>query len=280
MILSGKEPAEKILEKCRNTAKKLNIKPVLAVVLVGDDPASHIYVNKKKKTAEKYGVETRVHIMPENTPEPELLKLVEKLNKDNTIDGFIVQLPLPRHINQNKVIEAIDPKKDVDGFHPINIGKVFLDIIDEKTFIPATPYGIIELLNYYSVPIEGKKAVVIGRSTIVGKPVAALLLNKNATVTICHSRTKNLKKQIKDADIVVVAVGKPEMINGSMVKKGSYIIDAGTSRIEGKIVGDVNFESVKLKGAHCTPNPGGVGPMTIAMLLKNTFKAAEIRGLQ
>jgi methylenetetrahydrofolate dehydrogenase (NADP+)/methenyltetrahydrofolate cyclohydrolase len=272
--LSGKEPADEVLEDARTRVKALGRQPVLAIVVVGDSKPSQIYVSNKIKTAESVGVKTEVHRLPQNVEQDELIRLIEKLNKDNSIDGFIVQLPLPQHINTYQVIEAIDPKKDVDGFHPANMGRVFINQIDEDTFLPATPAGIIKMLDYYGISPEGKNAVVIGRSNIVGKPVAMLLLHRNATVTICHSKTRNLYEHTKNADILVVAAGSPRLVTADMVKEGAYVVDVGTTRIGEKLVGDVDFEHV-IKKAHCSPVPGGVGPLTVAMLISNTVKAAE-----
>ncbi len=276
MILSGKEVAEDILKKTEQNIKKLGLKPTLGIVSVGNDPASEIYVKKKLSTSEKIGIEAKHYRLAANTSEKELLILVEKLNKDNEITGFIVQLPLPKHINENKVIGAIAPEKDVDGFHPINMGKLFLGLDDPGAMIPATPYGVMKMLEYYEVELEGKHAVVVGRSNNVGKPIAILLLNRNATVSICHSKTQDLQEHTKRADILVVAVGKPKMITEEMVKEGAYVIDVGINKVGDKIIGDVDFEKVSKK-AHCSPVPGGVGLLTVAMLMHNTVEAAANR---
>ncbi len=247
----------------------------LAVVIVGDDPASRVYVNSRKKACEEIGIYSEEHALSKETTEEELLALVEKLNKDDNIDGILVQLPVPKHIDEKKIINAIDPKKDVDAFHPVNVGKIMIGDFD---FLPCTPAGVMELIKESGIEVSGKDCVVIGRSNIVGKPQAMLLLHQNGTVTICHSRTQNLKEVVKKADIVVAAVGVPEMVTGDMIKEGAVVIDVGMNRLENKkLVGDVNFEECEKKAAAITPVPGGVGPMTIAMLMKNTVKAAELK---
>ncbi len=271
-VLSGKEPAAAILEDVKRRIK--GRAPKLVIVQVGKDPASTLYVNMKVKKAESIGVRAEARRLPESAKQEELLELVGKLNKDDDVDGFIVQLPLPKHIDAAKVIEAIDPKKDLDGFTSTNIGKLFLGLPEESVLLPATPAGIIKMLEFYKVPIEGRRAVVVGRSNIVGKPIASMLLNRNATVTICHSRTKDLSEHTKRADILIVAVGKPGLITADMVQEGAYVIDVGTTRVEKKIVGDVDYENV-IKKAHCSPVPGGAGPMTVAMLINNVVLAAE-----
>jgi len=271
--LTGKEPAEEVLEKAKMIIQEKGLNPVLAIVLVGKNPASEIYVRNKIKKAESIGMKAELHRLPTSINETELLEIVDKLNNDKKISGFIVQMPLPEHINPDKVIESIDPKKDVDGFHPINMGKVFMGIAGEKSLTPATPTGIIKMLDYYKVEIEGKNAVVVGRSNIVGKPVAAMLLNRNATVTTCHSKTKDLEKHTKNADILIVAVGKPGLIKEEMVKEGACVVDVGTTRIGEKLVGDVDFEKV-IEKANCSPVPGGVGQLTTSILIKNTVNAS------
>ena len=273
-LLSGKELSEKILTALKEKVEILENKPTLAIVSVGEDLASKIYIKKKLKIAEKIGVKARHYKLNEETKEEELLGLIEKLNKDDNVDGFIVQLPLPKQINENKVINSINPRKDVDGFHPINMGKIFLEIFEEETdMIPATPYGIMKIIEYYNLDLEGKKVVIVGKSNIVGKPIAQLMLMKNATVTIAHKKTNNLAEHTKDADIIVVAVGKEKLITADMVKEGVIVIDVGMNRTEeGKIVGDVDFENVKEKASLITPVPGGVGPMTVTMLLYNLVK--------
>ncbi len=275
--LSGKEPADKILEEVKKRVLALKNPPKLAIVVVGDYKPSQIYVNKKIKTAESIGIKTEVHRLSENVGESELLALVEQLNKDRSVDGFIVQTPLPKQIHAQKLVGAIDPDKDVDGYHPLNLGKVLANQLDDA-FLPATPFGVMKMLEYYNVPLEGKNAVVIGRSNTVGKPTAMLLLHQNATVGICHSKTRDLQEHTKRADIIIAAAGSPGLVKAEMVKEGAYIIDVGTTRVtvdgKDKVVGDVDFEQV-IKKAHCSPVPGGVGPLTVAMLLYNTVKAAE-----
>lgn len=272
MLLDGKATAAKIREKVKEKVSKLDKKPGLAVVRVGDDPASTIYVNKKEKMCLEVGIYSEKHVLDENVSEEELLNLVERLNLDANIHGILVQLPLPKHINEQKVLKKILPKKDVDGFHVVNAGNLLQGM---KGIRPATPKGIMRLLEEYDVDIEGKDAVIVGRSNIVGKPIALMLLEKNATVTICHSRTKNLEDYTKKADIIVSAVGRPKMITADMVKEGVVIIDVGINRIDGKLVGDVDFENVKDKASYITPVPGGVGPMTIATLLENCLECYD-----
>ena len=241
--------------------------------MVGEDPASQVYVNNKKKACEYCGINSKSFELPESTSEAELLELIKKLNDDASIDGILVQLPLPKGIDEDKVIMAIDPAKDVDGFHISNVGSL---CVGREGLVSCTPAGIIELLKRYNVAIEGKECVVIGRSNIVGKPMALLLLRENGTVTVCHSRTKDLKEVAKRADILVVAIGKPKFIDDSYVKDGAVVIDVGIHRNEdGKLCGDVDFESVKDKTSAITPVPGGVGPMTIAMLMNNCVAAVE-----
>ena len=270
-ILNGKKIAEEIKNEIKLEVDKLKIKPCLAVVVVGENPASQIYVRNKKHACEKVGIKSISHEIKEDAGEKELLLLINNLNLDKEVHGILVQLPLPTHIDENKIINAINPEKDVDGFHPLNIGKMMLGL---KTLLPCTPSGIIEILKRSSIQIEGKHVVMVGRSNIVGKPVAQLLLNKNATITICHSKTKNLKEITRQADILVVALGKAKFIKKDMIKDKVIIIDVGINRLENnKICGDVDFENVKNKASLITPVPGGVGPMTIAMLLKNTLEA-------
>lgn len=285
--LSGKEPAEEVLKEIEQRIKKLKHKPMLAIVVVGEYKPSQIYVKRKMETAAKIGIETEIHRLVDNISEKELVQLVEKLNNDKKIDGFIIQTPLPKHINAQHVFEKIAPEKDVDGFHPKNMGKVLLNIFNDNMFSPATPTGIMQLLQYYKAPLEGANACVIGRSNVVGKPIAIMLLHHNATVSICHSHTKNLASYTKNADVLIVAAGSPGLVKADMVKEGAFVVDVGTTRIrvgnenkddkngKDKVVGDVDFENV-IKKAHCSPVPGGVGPMTVAMLLYNTVKAAEI----
>ncbi len=244
------------------------------MVIVGNDPASRVYVNSKKKACEEIGIYSEEYALPEETTEAELLELVEKLNESTKVNGILVQLPLPKHINEETIINAINPKKDVDAFHPVNVGKIMIGNYD---FLPCTPAGVMELIKESGIDVAGKECVVVGRSNIVGKPQAMLLLHSNGTVTICHSRTKNLKEKTLSADILVVAVGIPNFITGDMIKEGAVVIDVGMNRLEGKkLVGDVEYETAEKVASAITPVPGGVGPMTIAMLMKNTVKAAQI----
>lgn len=254
--------------------KANGINPGLAVVIVGDDPASRVYVNSKKKACEELGILSEEYALPAETTEEELISLVKELNEKDSISGILVQLPLPKHINEEAVINTIVPNKDVDAFHPVNVGKIMVGNYD---FLPCTPAGVMELIAESGIDVSGKECVVVGRSNIVGKPQAMLLLHKNGTVTICHSKTKDLKEKTKNADILVAAVGIPEMITGDMIKEGAVVIDVGINRLENKkLVGDVHFESAEKVAGAITPVPGGVGPMTIAMLMKNTVKAAVI----
>lgn len=277
MLLYGKEIAEKIIAEIRAAVEASGLKPKLGIVFVGDYKPSQVYVKKKTEAAKRAGISTEIFQLNESIAEGELLALIEKLNKDGDMHGFIVQLPLPKHIDVNKVIEAIDPKKDVDGFHPSNMGKVFLDL-SEDMFAPATPSGIMRMIEHYKIPVAGANAVVVGRSNVVGKPIALMLLQKDATVTICHSKTRNLAEHTKQADILVVAAGQPNFIKPEMVKEGAYVIDVGTTRVDEKVVGDVDSEVQKK--AHVSPVPGGVGPLTVAMLLQNTLKAAKMRKIR
>lgn len=255
--------------------KKRGITPGLAVVIVGDDPASRVYVNNKKKACELVGFKSEEYALPAQTSQEELLELVKKLNEKKDINGILVQLPLPKHLDEKQVIEAINPIKDVDAFHAVNVGKI---MIGDYDFLPCTPAGVMEMLSSYDIPVSGKNCVVIGRSNIVGKPMAMLLLHKNGTVTICHSKTQNLKEICSGADILVAAVGIPKFVTADMVKEGAVVIDVGMDRDEnGKLCGDVDFENVKEKTSYITPVPGGVGPMTIATLMKNTLKACRLQ---
>ncbi len=255
--------------------EKYNVTPGLAVVIVGDDPASRVYVNNKKKACEAVGFMSEEYALPAETTQEELLSLVETLNNKESINGILVQLPLPKHLDDKAVIEAISPLKDVDAFHAVNVGRIMLG---EYDFLPCTPAGVMEMLHSYEIPVEGKECVVIGRSNIVGKPMGMLLLHENGTVTICHSRTKNLAEVCKRADILVAAVGIPKFVKADMVKDGAVVIDVGMDRDEnGKLCGDVDFENVKDKCSYITPVPGGVGPMTIATLMKNTLKACKLQ---
>ena len=287
ILLDGRKTSAKIKHEIAEVVSKMkqqnNRPPHLAAVLVGSDGASMTYVGAKVKACDSVGFKSTLIKLPDTTTQETLLKQIETLNTNSEIDGFIVQLPLPKHINENKILMAIDPRKDVDGFHPINVGKLTLDL---PTFISATPYGIMELLERYAVPTAGKHVVVIGRSNIVGRPMSILMSQKrqagNATVTIAHSRTKDLKALTKQADIVIAALGIPEFLTSDMVKDKSVIVDVGITRVPDdtkkkgyRIVGDVDFKSVSKKASYITPVPGGVGPMTIAMLLKNTLFARE-----
>lgn len=279
-LLKGKEVSARIKDEIKNEVIKLKergIEPGLAVILVGDDPASKVYVNNKKKACEYTGIKSFEYLLPENTTEEELLRLIEKLNEDKEVSGILCQLPLPEHINEESVINAISPTKDVDAFHPVNVGKIMTGNYD---FVPCTPAGVMELIKESGIDINGKECVVVGRSNIVGKPMAMLLLHSNGTVTICHSKTKDLAEKTRKADILVAAVGIPEFIKGDMIKPGAVVIDVGINRIAPKkLVGDVEFEAAEKVAGAITPVPGGVGPMTIAMLMKNTLKAAEINNI-
>jgi len=272
--LSGREPAERILEDAGQRVAKMARKPRLAIVLAGNDPASETYVKRKLERAAEVGVETTLERLDENASETEILKVVKRLNKDKGIDGFIVQAPLPKNMDYTRIVEAIDPEKDVDGWTSANLGRMLNGL--GKPFLPATPLGVIRMLEHYGAGIAGNHAVVVGRSNVVGKPVAMLLLGKDATVTICHSKTRDLAEHTKKADIIVAAAGVPGLVKADMVKEGAYIIDVGTTSVGGKIKGDVDFENV-IKKAHCSPVPGGVGPMTVAMLISNVVEAASRR---
>ncbi|MGJ9456928.1 bifunctional methylenetetrahydrofolate dehydrogenase/methenyltetrahydrofolate cyclohydrolase FolD [Oceanobacillus sp. CF4.6] len=275
-IINGKELSAELKQEMKievEGLKQKGLTPHLTVVLVGDNPASKSYVKGKEKAAEITGISSSLIELPSSTSEAELLQLINELNNDKSVHGILVQLPLPDQIREQQVIEAIHPDKDVDGFHPSNIGKM---MTGEDTFLPCTPFGIITMLKSKDIEIEGKHAVVIGRSNIVGKPVGQLLLNENATVTYCHSKTKNMKEIAANADILIAAIGKAHAITAEYVKKGAVVIDVGINRQpDGKLTGDVDFESVKEIASYITPVPKGVGPMTITMLLKNTIKAAK-----
>lgn len=278
IIIDGKKVSAQVKEQVRIETEELvkkGIKPGLAVIIVGDDPASRVYVNNKKKACENVGFLSKEFALPATTTQEELLALVNELNEDREINGILCQLPLPKGLDEKAVIEAISPLKDVDAFHASNVGKI---MIGDYDFLPCTPAGVMEMLHSYNIPVEGKECVVIGRSNIVGKPMAMLLLHENGTVTITHSRTKNLKEVTKRADILVAAIGKPKFVTADMVKEGAVVIDVGMDRDEnGKLCGDVDFENVKEKCSAITPVPGGVGPMTIAVLMKNTLKACKIQ---
>jgi methylenetetrahydrofolate dehydrogenase (NADP+)/methenyltetrahydrofolate cyclohydrolase len=273
-LIDGKKLAQEIrsaigLEVTELKAQSGSV-PGLATVLVGEDPASAVYVRSKNKICKELGFISLEHTLPKDTEEKDLLALVHELNRNEDVSGILVQLPLPKHIDAIKILEAIDPAKDVDGFHPVSMGRLMMGT---AVLAPCTPSGIIEMLDRYDVEIEGRHAVVLGRSNIVGKPIAMLLLHRNATVTLCHSRTQDLPKVTREADILIAAVGKPNMVTKDMVKEGAVVIDVGINRVDGKLVGDVAFAEVEPKASLITPVPGGVGPMTIAMLMANTLKA-------
>lgn len=275
-IIDGKLVAEETRNKIKcdvDRLKEKGVEPGLAVILVGSDPASQVYVRNKKLACEKVGIRSFSYDLPETTAESELLSLIKELNARSDVHGILVQLPLPKGLNEKAVIEAIDPKKDVDAFSVSNVGKI---VIGEEGFVPCTPAGVMELLKYYQIPTEGKECVIVGRSNIVGKPQALLMIHANATVTVCHSKTKDLASVCRRADILVAAIGKPKFITADMVKEGAVVIDVGMDRDEnGKLCGDVDFVNVEKKASYITPVPGGVGPMTITMLLKNTLTSAE-----
>ncbi len=274
-IIDGKLVSSAVKERVAAEVKELNQKGVsvcLAVILVGEDPASQIYVANKKKACEQLGIISKEYLLPETTTQDELLALVNKLNEDKTVNGILCQLPLPKGLDEKLVIEAIDPNKDVDAFHPVNVGRI---MIGDYDFLPCTPAGVMEMLSFYNIDVCGKECVVIGRSNIVGKPMGMLLLHKNGTVTIAHSRTQNLADVTRRADILVAAVGKAKFVTADMVKDGAVVIDVGMNRADGKLCGDVDFETVSQKASYITPVPGGVGPMTIATLMQNTLTAAK-----
>lgn len=277
-LIDGKELAKKVRKELKQeviSLKEQGINPKLAVIMVGSDPASSVYVRNKSKACEKVGIEFEEFLLDENTTEEELLNLIEKLNNDSFINGILLQSPVPKSIDINKAFRTISPEKDVDGFNPINVGNL---TIGEDAFISCTPYGIIKMFEEYNIELEGKNAVILGRSNIVGKPMIQCMLNKNATVTVCHSRTKNIEEITRNADVVISAIGKPKFVKENMVKDGSVVIDVGINRLEdGSIVGDVDFDEVSKKASYITPVPGGVGPMTIAMLLNNVVKATKIQ---
>ncbi len=286
IVIDGKKVAAEVKAELRPRIEQLKnkgIEPNLTVILVGEDPASRVYVSMKKKACEELGIQSDTLNLPGETSELELLTLVEKLNRDSGVHGILVQLPLPSQIREAKVIETISPEKDVDGFHPVNVGKL---VAGKPAFVPCTPAGVLELLLRYDVKPEGKHVVIVGRSNIVGKPLANLLVQKsptgNATVTVCHTRTRDLPEYTRQADILIAAAGRPQMITGDMVREGVVVIDVGVNRVDDptakrgyRLVGDVDFDSVSEKAAAITPVPGGVGPMTIAMLMKNTVQAAS-----
>ncbi len=276
-IINGKELAKKVRKDLRKDVKDLKekgINPKLAVIMVGEDPGSQVYVRNKSKACEKVGIEFEEFLFDKNTSEEILLDTINKLNKDDTIHGILLQSPVPKHIDINKAFRTIAPEKDVDGFNPVNVGNL---TIGEDAFISCTPYGIVKMLEEYDIETEGKNCVILGRSNIVGKPMIQCMLNKNSTVTVCHSRTKNIDEVIKKADIVIAAIGKPKFVKEDMVKDGAVVIDVGINRMDdGTICGDVDYDNVSKKASYITPVPGGVGPMTIAMLLTNVVKAAKL----
>ena len=275
-LLDGKKVSQLTKDRLKEKVeilKQEGITPKLAVIMVGSDSASQIYVRNKSKACDYIGIKFEEHLLPEETKQEELLNLIEELNNKKEINGILLQSPIPRNLDINEAFRKISPEKDVDGFHPVNVGKL---VLGQDTFISCTPFGIMKILEEYNIDIEGKNAVVIGRSNIVGKPMSQCLLNKDATVTICHSKTKNLAEITKNADILVAAIGKPCFVTEDMVKPGAIVIDVGINRMEdGKLKGDVDFETVNQKASYITPVPGGVGPMTIAMLMTNVVKAAE-----
>ncbi len=274
-LIDGKIISAAVKQRVADGVKQLNEKGItvgLAVIIVGEDPASKVYVANKKKACEALGIISEEYALPETTTEEELLSLIKELNAKKSINGILCQLPLPKHLDEKIIINSILPEKDVDAFHPSNVGKI---MIGDYDFVPCTPAGVMEMLKYENIETEGKTCVVIGRSNIVGKPMGMLLLHKNGTVTICHSRTKNLKEICLTADILVAAVGRAGFVTADMVKEGAVVIDVGMNRENGKLCGDVDFENVKEKASAITPVPGGVGPMTIAMLMQNTLTAAK-----
>ena len=277
-IIDGKAISANVKAQVREEAEQLKAQGIsigLAVVIVGNNPASRVYVNNKKKACAEVGFESYEYALPEETTEAELLELVRKLNADDKVNGILVQLPLPKHINENAIINAITPEKDVDAFHPANVGHI---MIGDFSFLPCTPAGVMEMLKQSNIDVDGKTCVVIGRSNIVGKPMAMLLLHKNATVTICHSHTKNLAEICSKADVLVAAVGKANFVTADMIKEGAVVIDVGMNRLEnGKLCGDVDYNGCFEKAGYITPVPGGVGPMTIAMLMRNTLTSAKIK---
>ena len=274
-IIDGKELAKKVRKELKKDVEELKAKginPKLAVIMVGNDPGSTVYVRNKSKACEKVGIEFEEFLFDEKTEESELLELIDKLNADDTVHGILLQCPVPKHIDVNKAFRRISPNKDVDGFNPINVGNL---TIGEDAFISCTPYGVVKMFEEYNIETEGKRAVILGRSNIVGKPMIQCMLNKNSTVTVCHSRTQNIGEVIKEADIVIAAIGKPNFVKADMVKDGAVVIDVGINRLDdGTITGDVDYENVAPKASYITPVPGGVGPMTIAMLMHNTLESA------
>ena len=276
VIIDGKELAKKIRQNLKidcDNLKNKGIYPKLAVIMVGDNPASKVYVRNKNKACEEVGIEYEEFLLDENTTQTQLISLIEDLNKRDDVSGILLQSPIPKNLDINEAFRTISYKKDVDGFHPTNVGKLALG---QDTFVSCTPYGVIKMFEEYNIELEGKNVVILGRSNIVGKPLIQCCLNKNATVTVCHSRTKNLKEYTKKADIVISAIGKPKFVTADMIKDGAIVIDVGINRDENnKLCGDVDFENVKEKTSYITPVPGGVGPMTVAMLMNNVIKSAN-----
>ena len=276
IIIDGKELAKKIRANLKiecEELKKKNINSKLAVIMVGDDPASKVYVRNKSKVCEDVGIEYKEYLLSSNTKQKELIELIEKLNQDKRINGILLQSPIPANLDINEAFRTISPQKDVDGFNPVNVGKL---VLNQDTFVSCTPYGIMKMFEKYNIDLTGKNVVILGRSNIVGKPLMHCCLNKNATVTVCHSKTQNLAQKAKEADILISAIGKAQFVTADMVKENAVVIDVGINRLEnGKITGDVDFENVKEKASYITPVPGGVGPMTIAMLMNNVIKATK-----
>lgn len=276
IIIDGKNLANKVVEKLKIECEELQqnkINPKLAVIAIGNDEASKIYIKNKRKVFEQVGIECEESLLKNNITQEELIKLIKKFNKDKTINGILLQSPIPINLNINEAFTSIAPEKDVDGFNPLNIGKL---VLNQDTFVPCTAYGIMHIFEEYNIELNEKNVVILGRSNIVGKPLAACCINKNATVTICHTKTQNVEEKIKDADILISAIGNPHFVTKDMVKDGVVVIDVGISRLSnGKIVGDIDFENVKEKASYITPVPGGVGPMTVAMLAYNVIKATK-----
>ena len=276
VIIDGKELAKKIRANLKiecEELKKRNINSKLAVIMVGEDPASKVYVRNKSKACEDVGIEYEEYLLDVNTTQKELIELIEKLNNDKTVNGILLQSPIPSNLDINEAFRTISPQKDVDGFNPLNVGKL---VLNQDTFVSCTPYGIMKMFEEYDIDLTGKNVVILGRSNIVGKPLIHCCLNKNATVTSCHSKTQNLAQKAKEADVLISAIGKANFVTADMVKDGAVVIDVGINRLDnGKITGDVDFESVKEKASYITPVPGGVGPMTIAMLMNNVIKATK-----
>lgn len=275
-IINGKELAKKVRKELKqevNELKEKGINPKLAVIMVGDDPGSQVYVRNKSKACEKVGIEFEEFLFDKDISEETLLNTIRELNEDDSIHGILLQSPVPKHININKAFRTISPEKDVDGFNPVNVGNL---TIGEDAFISCTPFGIVKMIEEYNIETEGKNTVILGRSNIVGKPMIQCMLNKNSTVTVCHSKTKNIEEITKKADIVIAAIGKPKFVKEDMIKDGAVVIDVGINRLQdGSICGDVDYENIEKKASYITPVPGGVGPMTIAMLLTNVVKAAK-----